>query len=89
MHILPSKYVFRVKHEGPKSSRGTFGKFDIFGLDCFQSFYPVVKMVTTRTIFALATVLGWEIAQMDVVTEFFYGDLDEIFFMERAGRSPH
>ena len=82
MHVLPSKYVFRVKDGGPKARVVGLGNLQIYGLDYFQTFSPVVKMVTIRTILAIATALGWEIDQMDVVTAFLNGDLDEIIYME-------
>ena len=82
MHVLPSKYVFRVKNGGPKARVVLLGNLQIFGLDYVRTFSPVVKMVTIRTILAIATALGWDIDQMDVVTAFLNGDLNEIIFME-------
>ena len=82
MHVLPCKYVFKIKNGGPKARVVVLGNLQIFGLDYFETFSPVVKMVTIRTILAISASLGWEIEQMDVVTAFLNGELDEIIFME-------
>ena len=45
------------------------------GIDYQESFAPVVKMVTVRSIIAL--VENWKIFQMDVFNAFLQGDLFE------------
>ena len=42
---------------------------------------PVVTLTTIRTMLAIASHLDWELEQMDVVTAFLNGDLDEDVFM--------
>ena len=82
MHVLPCKYVFKIKNGGPKARVVILGNLQIYGLDYFETFSPVIKMITIRTILALAALLGLEVDQMDVVTAFLNGDLDEIIYME-------
>ena len=53
----------------------------IFGLDYYHTFAPVVKFTTIRTLLALVAVKDWECEQMDVVTAFLNGDLDEDIYM--------
>ncbi len=81
MHVLPCKYVFRVKDGQPKARMVILGCKQIFGLDYYHTFAPVVKFTTIRTLFSIAAVQDWECEQMDVVTAFLNGDLDENIYM--------
>ena len=51
------------------------------GLDFKNMFASVVKIVSVRTLFAIAAVEDQEIEQMDVVTTFFHGDLAEDMYV--------
>ena len=81
MHVLPSKYVFRVKNGGPKARVVALGCNQLFGIDYLETFAPVVKLTTIRTLLALAALFDLEIEQMDVITAFLNGDLDEVIYM--------
>ncbi|XP_019230624.1 PREDICTED: uncharacterized protein LOC109211537 [Nicotiana attenuata] len=52
------------------------------GLDYTKTFSPVAKMVTVRSVVALAAASHWYIFQMDVHNAFLQGDLSEEFFMQ-------
>ncbi len=82
MHVLPSKYVFRVKNGKPKARLVVLGCRQVYGLDYSQTFAPVVKMSTIRLVLALVAARDLECEQMDVVTAFLNGDLDEDIYME-------
>ena len=90
MHVLPSKYVFRVKNRGPKARVVALGCNQLFGIDYLETFAPVVKLTTLRVLFALIAIFDLECDQMDVVTAFLNGDLDqEIYMMIPEGlRTP-
>ena len=49
----------------------------MLGVDYNETFAPVVTIVTIRLIFAIAASLDLEIEQMDVITAFLNGDLNE------------
>ncbi len=82
MNVLPSKYVFRVKNGGPKARLVLLCCRQIYSLDYSQTFAPVVKMSTIRLVLALVARMDLECEQMDVVTAFLNGDLDENIYME-------
>lgn len=53
------------------------------GVDCYETFSPVVKPITVCTVLSLATSKSWTIKQLDVKNVFLHGDLNEIVFMHQ------
>ena len=86
---ITCKWVFRLK----KKLDGTIDKFKArlvargfsqnYGLDYEETFSPVAKMATVRTLISLAAFKGWKLWQLDVKNAFLYGDLDRQVFMEQ------
>jgi len=48
-------------------------------VDYEETFAPVVKMITMRTIIVMVTSQGWPIHQMNIKNAFLYSDLKKIF----------
>ncbi len=81
MKVLPCKYVFKVKELKGKVRLVALGCLQMFGVNYNETFAPIVTIVTIRFIFAIAAALDLEIEQMDLVTAFLKGDLNENIYM--------
>ncbi|KAJ0575195.1 putative RNA-directed DNA polymerase [Helianthus annuus] len=57
------------------------GKSQTVGIDCHDTFSPVVKPATIRTVLSLAVSRAWPIHQLDVKNAFLHGHLEETVFM--------
>lgn len=88
-HIIDNRWVFK-KKENPDGSLDRFkarlvvrGFDQVFGIDYNETFSPVVKHTSIRTIFALAAIRNMKMKQFDVKTAFLYGDLKEDVYMKQ------
>ena len=81
MKVLPCKYLFKIKENKPKVRLVALGCRQSDGIYYKETFARVVTLTTIRMILAIASHLDWVLEQMDVVTAFLNGDLDEDVFM--------
>lgn len=87
-NTVGSKWVYRIKFK----ANGEVERFkarlvdkeysQTEGLDYHHTFSLVAKMVTMRSVIALAASTGWNLFQMDVYNAFSQGDLMEEVYME-------
>jgi hypothetical protein len=59
------------------------GKSQTVGIDCEDTFSPVVKPATIRTVLSIAVSRSWPIHQLDVKNAFLHGHLNETVFMHQ------
>ena len=86
---IKCKWVFRRK----RNTDGTIHTFKARlvakgftqkeGIDYFDTYAPMARISSIRTLIALTSIHGLQIHQMDVDTSFLNGDLDEEICMEQ------
>jgi hypothetical protein len=54
-----------------------------YGVDYFDTFYPVVKPTTIRIILSLTVSQGWSMRQIDIQNAFLHGRLEEEVYMKQ------
>lgn len=87
--IVDNRWVFRVKRkpdnsvERHKARLVARGFSQCYGIDYTETFSPVVKFPSIRSLLAIAAENKMVIEQFDVTTAFLYGDLEEDVFMKQ------
>ena len=59
------------------------GYAQIYGVDYFDTFLPVAKMIFVRLFISLAATHNWDLHQLDIKNAFLHGDLQEEVYMEQ------
>jgi len=84
-----SKWVFKLKVgadgsvERHKARLVAQGFSQMFGADYDETFCPVVRLESLRTVIALAVQNGLKLHQVDVTTAFLNGELEEEVYMKQ------
>ncbi|XP_060182830.1 uncharacterized mitochondrial protein AtMg00810-like [Lycium barbarum] len=89
VNVIRSMWIFTHKEK----SNGDFerhkarlvgdGKTQQVGIDCGETFSPVVKPATIRTVLSLSLSKKWPIHQLDVKNAFLHGELKETVYMHQ------
>jgi hypothetical protein len=75
--------VFKKKATGRYKARLVARGFSqVYGQDYFETYAPVARLASIRTLLALAAKYQLEIQQIDVKTAFLYGDLDKEIYIK-------
>ena len=87
--VVTSKSIYKIKHDAD----GSIEKYNaIFvaqgfsqkeGIDYEETFAPISRYTSIRSILSLAAVMKWKIHQMDVKTAFLNGVVEEDVYVEQ------
>lgn len=88
MNIVGAKWVFCIKRKADGSierykARLVAKSFHQQGVNYFETYSPIVKPITIRTVLSLVVSAGWCIKQVDVSNAFLHGHLQEIVYMSQ------
>jgi histone deacetylase 1/2 len=96
-NIIDCKWVYHIK----KREDGSIDRYKArlvakgfkqrYGIDYEDTFSPVVKIATIRTVLAPSVSHGWSLRQLDVKNAFLHGVLEEEVFMKQppSFENPH
>lgn len=71
MHLLPLKWVLKIKHNGHyKAWLVAKGFQQEYGKDFHEVFAAVAKVMSVKIFLALAACFGWLLYHIDIVTVF-------------------
>ncbi|CAH9140198.1 unnamed protein product [Cuscuta epithymum] len=83
MWLFKHKYRSDGSLERHKARLVVNGNSQQVGVDCDETFSPVVKPATIRTVLTLALSHDWPLHQLDVKNAFLHGHLEETVFMHQ------
>ena len=87
--MVGSRWIYKVKKAANGSVEKYKAKFlawgfsQIEGIDYEETFAPITRYSSMRTILSLSAQMGWHIHQMDVKTAFLNGIIEEEVYIEQ------
>ena len=87
--VVTSKWIYKINHvvDGSIKKYKEIFVAHVFsqkeGIGYEETFAPVARYTTIRSILALAAVMKWKIHQMDVKTAFLNGVVEEEVYVEQ------
>ena len=88
--VVSSKWIYKIKHavdgsiEKYKARFLARGFYQKEGIDYEETFSPVARYTSMRTIMAVASMMQWNLHQMDVKTTFLNGLIEEEVYIEQT-----
>lgn len=85
--VIGSRWVYKVKYKSNEDIERLKARLmakdhtQIEGFDYIEIFSHVAKIVSVRTVIAVASLKSWHIFQMNMSNVFLHGDLTEKIFM--------
>lgn len=86
---LGSQWIYKTKYNAddtvlkPRARLVAKGNEQEEGLDFVETFSPVVRTATIRTVLHVAVTKKWSLKQLDVQNAFLHGDLKETVFLKQ------
>ena len=86
---MTSKWIYKIKHAADGSIEKQKERFvargfsQKEGIDYKETYAPVLRYTSIRSILALAAVMKWKVHQMDVKTTFLNGVVEEKVYVEQ------
>jgi hypothetical protein len=87
--VVSSKWLFKIKHSVDGSIEKYKARFvargfsQKEGIDYEETFAPIARYTSIRTIIALAAKMKWKLHQMDIKTSFLNGVIEEEVYIEQ------
>jgi hypothetical protein len=94
--VIDSRWLYKVKHATDGSVEKYKARFvargfsQKEGIDYEETFAPVARYTSIKTIMSLASIFGWPLYQMDVKTTFLNGLIEEeVYINQLRGFEVH
>ena len=87
--VVYSKWIYKIKHEDDGSIKKYKARFVSIGfshkerIDYEETFAPISRYTCIITIMALASMMKWNLHQIDVKTTFLNGVIEEEVYIEQ------
>lgn len=92
--MITSRWLYKVKYvadgniEKYKARFVAQGFSQIEGIDYNETFAPVARYASIRSVISIAAEMGWKIDQMDVKIAFLHGVIEEEIYLCCTGTRP-